>query len=79
MGAFNEWVKGSFLEPPQNRKTVTVALNLLYGAAVISRLNDLKNQGVDLSVAPGMVSPITDAQIASLSRHDLNGGDGRGS
>ena len=77
MGAFNEWVKGSFLEPPQNRKTVTVALNLLYGAAVISRLNGLKNQGVDLSVAPGMVSPITDAQIASLSRHDLNGGDGK--
>jgi len=37
----------------------------------------LKNQGVDLSVAPGMVSPITDAQIASLSRHDLNGGDGK--
>ena len=77
MGAFNEWIKGSFLEPPQNRKTVTVALNLLYGAAVISRLNGLKNQGVDLSVAPGMVSPITDAQIASLSRHDLNGGDGK--
>jgi PfaD family protein len=77
MGAFNEWVKGSFLEPPPNRKTVTVAMNLLYGAAVISRLNGLKNQGVDLSVAPGMVSPITDAQIASLSRHDLNGGDGK--
>ncbi len=67
MGAFNEWVKGSFLEPPQNRKTVTVAMNLLYGAAVISRLNALKNQGIDLSVAPGMVAPITEAQISSLS------------
>ena len=77
MGAFNEWIKGSFLEPPPNRKTVTVALNLLYGAAVISRLNGLKNQGVDLPVAPGMVSPITDAQISSFSRRDLTGGDGK--
>jgi len=72
MGAFNEWVKGSVLEPPQNRKTVTVAMNLLYGAAVISRLNGLKNQGIDLSVAPGMLSPVTDEQISSLSQRDLN-------
>jgi PfaD family protein len=77
MGAFNEWVKGSFLEPPQNRKTVTVALNLLYGAAVISRLNSLKNQGIHLSVVPGMVSPITETQISSLSQRDINGGDGK--
>ena len=76
MGAFNEWVKGSVLEPPQNRKTVSVALNLLYGAAVISRLNGLKSQGIDLSVAPGMLSPITDAQISSLSGRDVNGGEG---
>ncbi|MGD9310846.1 MAG: PfaD family polyunsaturated fatty acid/polyketide biosynthesis protein, partial [Desulfosarcina sp.] len=34
MGAFNEWVKGSFLEQPKNRNTVTVARNLLFGAAV---------------------------------------------
>ena len=63
MGAFNEWVKGSFLEPPENRQTVTVAMNLLYGAAVISRLNALKNQGLDLPVAPDLVCPIPDAQI----------------
>ena len=63
MGAFNEWVKGSFLEPLENRKTVTVAMNLLYGAAVISRLNSLKNLGLDLPVAPGLVAPIPDAQI----------------
>jgi trans-AT polyketide synthase/acyltransferase/oxidoreductase domain-containing protein len=67
MGAFNEWVKGSDLEPPENRRTVTVAMNLLYGAAVIARLNGLKNQGIDLSVARGMIAPVTDAQIFSLS------------
>jgi len=74
MGAFNEWVKGSVLESPQNRRTVSVALNLLYGAAVILRLNGLKNQGVDLPTAPGMVSPLTDAQLSSLPRLDFNGG-----
>jgi hypothetical protein len=42
-------------------------MNLLFGAAVIGRLNGLKNQGVDLAVAPGLVAPITDNQILSLS------------
>lgn len=45
MGAFNEWTKGTFLEKPQNRKVVTVALNILHGAAVIFRLNFLRMQG----------------------------------
>jgi PfaD family protein len=75
MGAFNEWVKGSVLEPPQNRKTVTVALNLLYGAAVISRLNALRSQGIDPPVGPDMLSPISDAQLWSLCRCDVNGVD----
>ena len=35
MGAFNDWVEGSFLEQPENRRVVTVALNILYGAAVL--------------------------------------------
>src|SRR5205823_9172465 len=37
MGAFNEWVRGSFLERPKERRVVTVALNILYGAAVLLR------------------------------------------
>ena len=49
MGAFNEWVKGSFLEAPQNREVVTVALNILYGAGIVNRLNTLKMQGIALS------------------------------
>lgn len=48
MGAFNQWVKGSFLEKPENRKTVTVAMNLLFGAAVITRAAWISNQGVIL-------------------------------
>jgi trans-AT polyketide synthase/acyltransferase/oxidoreductase domain-containing protein len=46
MGAFNEWVKGSFLEPPENRRIVTVAMNILHGCAVRTRLNFARAQGV---------------------------------
>ena len=49
MGAFNEWTRGSFLEHPENRKVVTVALNILYGAAVMLRVNILKSQGIRLT------------------------------
>ena len=52
MAAFNEWVKGSFLEPPENRRVVTVALNILHGAAVLLRARMLAVQGFDLP--PGM-------------------------
>ena len=38
-GAFNEWVKGSFLEGLENRRVMEVALNLLYGASVLGRRN----------------------------------------
>ncbi len=48
MGAFNEWVKGSFLEPPENRRVASVAMNILYGAAVATRVGTLRNQGVRL-------------------------------
>ncbi len=48
MGAFNEWVKGSFLELPENRRVVTVARNILYGAAVALRLQALRSQGIRL-------------------------------
>jgi len=39
MGAFNEWVKGSPLEAPANRRAACVARNILEGAATISRAN----------------------------------------
>jgi trans-AT polyketide synthase/acyltransferase/oxidoreductase domain-containing protein len=48
MGAFNEWAKGSFLEDPRQRRVVAVALNLLYGAAVLQRIQLLRAQGIAL-------------------------------
>ena len=48
MGAFNDWVRGSFLEPYQNRDAVQIALNLLEGAAVITRAEQLRSEIVEL-------------------------------
>ncbi|MEQ9319597.1 MAG: PfaD family polyunsaturated fatty acid/polyketide biosynthesis protein [Polyangiaceae bacterium] len=48
MGAFNDWVRGSFLEPPENRRVVQVALNLLEGAAVACRAQQLRTYGVPM-------------------------------
>jgi len=62
MGAFNEWAKGSFLEDPANRKVVTIALNLLHGAAVIMRLNALKCQGLNLLTELNPI-PITESKL----------------
>ncbi|MCB1599528.1 MAG: PfaD family polyunsaturated fatty acid/polyketide biosynthesis protein [Lysobacterales bacterium] len=45
MGAFNSWVRGSFLEDPEARTVVQVARNLLEGAAVISRAQQLRSFG----------------------------------
>lgn len=46
MGAFNEWVKGTRLERPENRRVEYVAKSLLYGAAFELRALALRNQGV---------------------------------
>ena len=46
MGAFNEWAKGTFLEAIDNRDVATVNLNIVFGAAVLFRLNMLRIQGI---------------------------------
>lgn len=46
MGAFNVWVKGSFLEPASQRSVVQIARNLLEGAAVLTRAQQLRALGV---------------------------------
>ncbi len=51
MGAFNDWVRGSFLEVPENREVVQIAKNLLEGAAIITRAQQLRTYGVP--VPPG--------------------------
>jgi trans-AT polyketide synthase, acyltransferase and oxidoreductase domains len=63
MAAFNDWVRGSSLESPENRRVATVALNILYGAAVLTRARILNAQGV--AIAPGIprLSPLESIEI----------------
>ena len=46
MGAFNRWTRGSFLADPEARTVVQVARNLMEGAAVVTRSQQLRSYGV---------------------------------
>ena len=63
MGAFNEWSKGSFLEDVARRQVVPVALNILFGAAVLLRAHQLMLQGIYLAAADKLSEPLEIAQI----------------
>ncbi|MGH7058163.1 MAG: PfaD family polyunsaturated fatty acid/polyketide biosynthesis protein [Acetobacteraceae bacterium] len=66
MGAFNEWAKGSFLEQPRNRRVVTAAFNILYGAAVLLRLQTLRSQGLPLPRDWSRLMPLELAALEAL-------------
>lgn len=51
MGAFNAWARGSFLEEPSARTAVQIARNLLEGAAVATRAQQLRSFGVPVPPA----------------------------
>lgn len=51
MGAFNAWVKGSFLEKPEQRTVAQVARNLLEGAAYVTRAAQLRSYGAPIPAA----------------------------
>jgi PfaD family protein len=63
MGAFNEWVKGSFLDAPEQRRVATVAWNILFGAAVLMRAGQLKLQGVRFEDETALAVPLEIEQI----------------
>ena len=46
LGSFNAWARGSFLEPVGARSVVQIALNLLEGATVVQRAQQLRSLGV---------------------------------
>ena len=49
MGAFNRWVAGSFLEAPEQRTVQQIALNLLEGAAHVTRAQQLRSFGLAMA------------------------------
>ncbi|MDP2343295.1 MAG: PfaD family polyunsaturated fatty acid/polyketide biosynthesis protein [Deltaproteobacteria bacterium] len=48
MGSFNAWVEGTFLEPVENRTVAQIGWNLMEGAAVVTRAQQLRSAGVPL-------------------------------
>ncbi|MBI9044705.1 MAG: PfaD family polyunsaturated fatty acid/polyketide biosynthesis protein [Anaerolineaceae bacterium] len=48
MGTFNDWVRGTYLELPENRRVADVALHILTGAAYLYRLQSLSFQGFQI-------------------------------
>jgi PfaD family protein len=68
MGAFNEWTRGSCLERPENRDVVSVALNLLVGAAALTRAGWLRTQGVPLPAEAERFAPRSRAELDALLR-----------
>ncbi|MFD9602350.1 PfaD family polyunsaturated fatty acid/polyketide biosynthesis protein [Streptomyces sp. NPDC059970] len=57
MGAFNRWAAGTFLAEPANRSVVQIALNLLEGAAVLTRAHQLRTYGVPLPASAFAYTP----------------------
>lgn len=57
LGAFNSWVKGTYLADYTQRKGADVALHLLKGAAYLQRVNQLKLLGVEFDTSLSGYSP----------------------
>lgn len=70
MGAFNQWVKGSFLEPHTNRFAAEIAMNLLTGACVVARAAFARAQGIELPPGAGLFSPMPLKDIFNLISSD---------
>jgi trans-AT polyketide synthase, acyltransferase and oxidoreductase domains len=74
MAAFNEWVKGSFLEQPENRRVVTVAHNILYGATILLRAQMLSAQGLRMPPGRPRLTPLDRGEIEKRSRTAYHSG-----
>ena len=74
IGAFNAWVKDTFLESPDNRKTDIVAKNLLLGAATLTRSQQLMQQGIRLPGGACQYTPKPldeiDKMLQGYGKHD---------
>jgi trans-AT polyketide synthase, acyltransferase and oxidoreductase domains len=63
MAAFNEWVRGTFLDQPEERRVETVGRNILYHAAVLTRARTLATQGVPIPAGIPSLAPVPLAEI----------------
>ncbi len=68
MGAFNDWTRGSFLQDWRRRDVATVALNLMVGAAVLTRVGWLRAQGVPIPPAAERFDPMEREALEAVLR-----------
>ncbi|MCB0612291.1 MAG: PfaD family polyunsaturated fatty acid/polyketide biosynthesis protein [Phaeodactylibacter sp.] len=66
MGAFNDWVKGTYLEDYQNRNAADVAEQIMQGAAYLYRVQSLKMQGVGFPLEWGRFVPVEEVKEVGL-------------
>ncbi|OEU74253.1 MAG: 2-nitropropane dioxygenase [Desulfuromonadales bacterium C00003068] len=59
MGAFNEWTHDTFLQQTDQRQVVCVNLNILFGAAVLTRANELRRYGTTFDSSELSFAPLT--------------------
>jgi len=71
IGAFNQWVNGTFLEKWENRRTVTVAMNLMLGAAAVTRVNWLRQQEISLPAGAERFYPLNLKKILQLLEEEI--------
>ena len=48
MGSFNDWVRGSYLSEPNNRRVVDIANHMMIGTSYLYRIQSLKMQGLQV-------------------------------
>ncbi len=70
MGAFNDWVRGSFMESPDARSAPEAALNILFHAAVLQRAAVLRAAGIPFRMAREDVAPLPREEIMRLLAPD---------
>lgn len=73
MGAFNQWVAGSFLESLENRTVVQIAWNLMWGAAKSARAQQLRTAGFDVPASAFQPRPQRLNGIAAVAGEAAHG------
>ena len=58
MGSFNDWVRGTWLEPLEARRVVDIANAILHGAASLRRVEAARALGVNVPTAADHPAPI---------------------
>lgn len=68
MGSFNEWTHDTFLQQTEQRNVVCVNLNILFGAAVLTRANELRRYGITFNSNELSFAPLTIDKIKEYLR-----------